>query len=238
MPPRAAKRDASKTGSKADKGTKGERSREHLSEVALRLFRKNGFERTTMRQIAEEAGTALGAAYYYFPAKESILIGYYDARLRELEAFVAETDLTELTVGERFRAVMHRRFETIARDRNLYEALASVTADPKSPVGLFGKETAPLRARSREIFKLVLAPIDLDPVEEPLLLEALFLLEVALHLYFVYDTSKGITRTHALIDEVGSIIDDFIPLRAFAAPMFERIANLLKVAGIVLPATK
>jgi AcrR family transcriptional regulator len=35
---------------------KSEQTRQHLAEVALRMFREIGFEKTTMRAIAAEAG--------------------------------------------------------------------------------------------------------------------------------------------------------------------------------------
>ena len=51
-------------------GGKSAATRRHIYETALRLFQKNGFEETTMRQVAKEAGVALGGAYYYFASKD------------------------------------------------------------------------------------------------------------------------------------------------------------------------
>ena len=39
----------------------------------MRLFRENGYEATTMRAIAKEAGVATGNAYYYFGSKEELI---------------------------------------------------------------------------------------------------------------------------------------------------------------------
>jgi hypothetical protein len=38
------------------RGTKGEQTRRAITEAALRLFREHGYEATTMRAIAQEAG--------------------------------------------------------------------------------------------------------------------------------------------------------------------------------------
>src|SRR5215471_17097990 len=46
--------------------------------TALDMFRQRGMEAATMREIARAAGVALGAAYYYFPSKEAIVLAYYD----------------------------------------------------------------------------------------------------------------------------------------------------------------
>jgi AcrR family transcriptional regulator len=52
------------------RSTKGEQTRRVIAEAALRLFREHGYEATTMRAIATEAGVATGNAYYYFGSCE------------------------------------------------------------------------------------------------------------------------------------------------------------------------
>jgi AcrR family transcriptional regulator len=55
------------------RSTKGEQTRAAIAEAALRMFREQGYEATTMRAIAKEAGVATGNAYYYFDSKEELL---------------------------------------------------------------------------------------------------------------------------------------------------------------------
>src|SRR5579863_10184416 len=45
---------------------------------AIRRFREKGFDAVTMRDVADAADVAIGAAYYYFPSKEAIVQAYYD----------------------------------------------------------------------------------------------------------------------------------------------------------------
>ena len=52
---------------------RGELTRQKLVEVALRLFREDGYQATTMRRIAAEAGVSLGNAYYYFASKDELV---------------------------------------------------------------------------------------------------------------------------------------------------------------------
>ena len=59
------------------RGSKGEQTRRAIAEAALRLFREQGYEATTMRAIAREAGVATGNAYYYFGSKEELIHAYY-----------------------------------------------------------------------------------------------------------------------------------------------------------------
>lgn len=58
--------------SKKEALTKGETTRLTVEEAAIRLFLKNGYHATSMRQIAEEAGLALGGIYNHFAGKEEI----------------------------------------------------------------------------------------------------------------------------------------------------------------------
>lgn len=52
--------------------TKGERTRQTILEAAYELFLEQGYAATSMRQIAERAGLALGGIYNHFDGKEAI----------------------------------------------------------------------------------------------------------------------------------------------------------------------
>jgi len=55
--------------------SKGERTRQAIEETAYELFLEQGYSATSMRQIAEEAGLALGGIYNHFSGKEEIFEG-------------------------------------------------------------------------------------------------------------------------------------------------------------------
>jgi AcrR family transcriptional regulator len=54
--------------------TKGTQTRERILEVALQLFTGQGYDKTSLRDIAEQLGITKAALYYYFARKEDILI--------------------------------------------------------------------------------------------------------------------------------------------------------------------
>jgi AcrR family transcriptional regulator len=58
-----------------DTPTKGETTRLAIEDAALELFITNGYHATSMRQIAEQAGLALGGIYNHFASKEEIFEG-------------------------------------------------------------------------------------------------------------------------------------------------------------------
>jgi AcrR family transcriptional regulator len=55
---------------------KAERTRREILDAALRLFETNGYDATTMEQIAEAAFVSPSTLYRYFPTKERTLLGH------------------------------------------------------------------------------------------------------------------------------------------------------------------
>jgi AcrR family transcriptional regulator len=55
--------------------TKAEKTRQRILSEALRLFKRDGFDRTTMEAIAEAAEIAPRTLYRYFASKDLILLG-------------------------------------------------------------------------------------------------------------------------------------------------------------------
>jgi AcrR family transcriptional regulator len=71
----SAKRTTPKAKSAGLPATKGERTRAVLLDAAKRQFVSKGYHGTSMRQIADEAGLAVGGIYNHFGNKEDIFIG-------------------------------------------------------------------------------------------------------------------------------------------------------------------
>src|SRR5258708_33267641 len=85
---------------------KAEATSARILDVALDLFRRRGFEQTTMRGIAAKAGVSLGSAYYYFESKEDLVMAFYEQAIEamapRMEAALASTTSFE----ERIAAIM------------------------------------------------------------------------------------------------------------------------------------
>jgi len=63
-----------------ESSTKGERTRQEILHSAHQLFLKNGFHGTSMRQIAQGAGIAVGGIYNHFASKDEIFMAVLSAR--------------------------------------------------------------------------------------------------------------------------------------------------------------
>ncbi|GAA4181908.1 helix-turn-helix domain-containing protein [Gryllotalpicola koreensis] len=74
---------------------KAERTRGAIREAALRLFEKQGFEQTTMEQIAEVAEVGVATLYRYFPTKDQVLLGQVTDSISALADYVAGRPLDE-----------------------------------------------------------------------------------------------------------------------------------------------
>src|SRR4051794_22547127 len=106
-----------------ERTTKGEATRAHLLDVALKLFRRKGFDDVTMREVAAAAGLAVGAAYFYFPSKTHLVLAWYAlqqaAHAQRVRVILNET----VDFGERLTRALHAKVDIVARDRKLLAAL-------------------------------------------------------------------------------------------------------------------
>lgn len=68
--------------------------REHLVKLAADLFAEKGFQATTVRNIAEEAGILSGSLYHHFDSKESIvdeiLAGFFNEIMSAYQGVIDE----------------------------------------------------------------------------------------------------------------------------------------------------
>lgn len=69
------------TGNRTER--KKEETRKKIIAVAMDLFNKQGFDQTTMEQIAVAADVARGTVYNHFPEKEAIIYDYVQGVIRE-----------------------------------------------------------------------------------------------------------------------------------------------------------
>lgn len=86
---------------------KAQRTRAAITAAALRLFEAQGYDATTMEQIAEAAEVAPTTLYRYFPTKDSTLVAHLIPVYGRLSAGLRERPDTEplgRALGEALRA--------------------------------------------------------------------------------------------------------------------------------------
>ena len=63
-------------------------TRSRVQKVALELFAEQGYEKTSLREIAERLSVTKAALYYHFKSKEDIVHSFTDDYFAELDALV------------------------------------------------------------------------------------------------------------------------------------------------------
>jgi AcrR family transcriptional regulator len=217
---------------------RGEATRAKIFAAALALFRKRGFAATTMREIAEDAGVALGAAYYYFPSKDAIVLAYYDETQRLTAQRMTETFAETTDVRERLGVAFHARLDVLARDRKLLSAIFHSIADPSTDISIFGKKTKRVRDDSIRLFEMAIEPAPafaaLDDAAKRVLVLSLWSLHMGVLLYFVHDRSKKQEKTHRLVDQALDMVCGLLPIAPELAPIFGgQVAAILKDAELL-----
>jgi len=213
---------------KTDKNT-----RERILETALSLFRKRGYDETTMRDVASEANVALGAAYYYFRSKDEIVHAYYQALNEEHARRVRAVLASEKDPRKRLGAMYHTSIDLLRRDRKIISGLFRSVGEV-SELSPFGKSTEPLRAKSIALFEEALEPLALPDDTRRLSATALWGGHMAMILYLLHDDSKGVERTRKLVDGMLDLIVPLLPVLPMVAPSLGDLSRVLAEAGLVI----
>jgi AcrR family transcriptional regulator len=221
---------------KPSRGTpKAGETRNRILCAALNLFRDRGFDETSMREIAAEAGVAIGAAYYYFDSKEALVMAFYhqanDAMRETIEAGLArKTDLKS-----RLRAVIDVKFEYFRPNRRFLGALLRHAADPGHPLSPFSQETGAIRERDMQHFAVALEGSNLRLPDDlrPYLPKLLWLYQMGLILFWVYDRSPGELRTEKLVEKSLAIVAGLLKLSKspFLRPVRKTAIELLQAVS-------
>ncbi len=82
-------------------------TRERIQEVALVRFTENGYDQTSLREIAEDLGVTKAALYYHFKTKDEILESLLGQASTELDHLV-EWMQAEPSTRERRLEMIHR----------------------------------------------------------------------------------------------------------------------------------
>lgn len=214
---------------------KARRTRERILEAALRLFAEKGYEATTMRDVAGEAGASLGLAYRYFASKEEFVLALY-RRLAEESREWAREHLDGGTVAERFERVMLAKLDQVSPHRGPLAALLVRALDPNSPTSALGEQTADVREQMSEVFLEAVRGASDAPNEKQSreMATALYGLHLALLLYWFHDKSEDRQATRTLVRSARDAIRLMRPTLRLppAARMLTRVSGALENVGI------
>jgi len=181
---------------------KAEETGLRILDSALTLFREEGFDTATMRDIAEKAGVATGAAYYYYASKDAIVMDFYQRSCAEMQPKIEAALEHENTLEARLRELIRIKLIHFAPNRGVLRALLRNGADPKHPLSPFSPETQAIRDVDIAWFRRILVdcgtriPRDL----EPHLPGVLWFFQMGVIFFWVIDESPNQSRTSKLLE--------------------------------------
>ncbi|MFG2101926.1 TetR family transcriptional regulator [Micromonospora sp. S4605] len=82
-------------------------TRERIKAVALELFTEQGYEKTSLREIAERLEVTKAALYYHFKSKDEIVTSFVEDRLELIDELIAWAEAQPATLETR-RALIAR----------------------------------------------------------------------------------------------------------------------------------
>ncbi|WP_425244696.1 TetR family transcriptional regulator [Streptomyces citrinus] len=183
----------------------------------MRLFRERGYDKTTMRAIAQEAGVSVGNAYYYFAGKEHLIQGFYDRITAEHLAAVRSVLDTETDLQTRLAGVLKAWLEIAEPYHEFAAQFFKNAADPDSPLSPFSQESEGAREVAIGLHREVLAgskakvPAELAEI----LPELMWLSQMGLVLYWVFDSSEGRERSRRLAERGAALTTRGVALARF-----------------------
>lgn len=196
------------------RSARGEQTRELIVTTALRLFREQGYDATTMRAVAAAAGVSVGNAYYYFGSKEHLIQAFYD-ELGEQHRTLAGPRVAEHSdLAGRLRAALVSQLDVMVPYRGFAGGFFTTAADPESPLSPFSSESAPARDRAIAFYAAVLDGSDAKVAAalRPELPRLFWLFQMGIVLYWVHDRSDGARNSYQLVERAVPLVVKLVGL--------------------------
>jgi AcrR family transcriptional regulator len=190
----------------------------NIIESAQRLIAKHGVDKTSMRNIAEEAGITTGAIYYYYKSKEELLYDVMDystaitsniMQMRQGASVSSEKVLDEIA-----RLVVRRLVGDKSSQRLRYYLAYQAALGDETLRERFANDYSGQAKRTSELFNFVFGT---DPNPNDLYLAVIMIAALD-----GINLQQFIGALPVDIEELARIYLEFF---AYAVPLFEKNSN-------------
>lgn len=208
--------------------TKAKRTRATILQAALSLFRQQGFEAATMREIAERAGLAVGATYYHFRTKDEILLAFYESTIDDALEQARFKNAKSADFADRVRDAIDFKLSLLRPYREFLGPLAGHALVPGSQLSPFSGESEEIRGRELALFEEVIrgSSLKVAPEFKQHLPRLLWLYQMGVVSFWLRDRSPRQERTERLTGISLSLI-----MKLFAVT---RVPVLRQANGLIL----
>jgi AcrR family transcriptional regulator len=193
---------------------------------------ERGFEATTLRDIAGEAGVSAGLLYRYFPSKLAVLMALYDQLSADFEREAAT--MPEGRWAHRFVVALSTNLQVLAPHRVALRGLIPVLVGDANQ-GVFSESSAFSRRRVQGVFEAAVRAAS-DAPKSPLadaVGRLLYLLHLLVLLWWLLDRSPHQRATSALVSLLRQILSSMAialrlpPVRRFVTSLEALVSEAL-----------
>jgi AcrR family transcriptional regulator len=186
--------------------------RETLYATAIRLFTERGYDETTLRDIANEAGVSAGLLYRYYPGKRALVLDLYE---RLSAAYAAQSSSMPSGAWQaRFLFALHKSLEVLGPYREALAALLPTLVGNREE-GVLSLASAACRVAVQAVFEEAVAGARNAPGtahEAAALGRSLYLAHLGVLLFWALDRSERQRATQALL----AVVRRSLPMAALA----------------------
>ncbi len=208
---------------------KAEETRQRILNSALSLFEEQGFESTTLRQIAARAKVSLGLVYRYFAAKESFVLALYERLSHDFED-AARDHMPEDRWPERFLFCLRTSIAVLAPHRDTLRMITGFLL--KDTAGLYPPENPYSQLHVQSVFReaVLYARLAPDEPQATQLGRHLYVIHLAIVFFWLVDRSSDQEATTRLLEQM----ERWMPMLAVAAstPVFRELVDSIADAVI------
>jgi len=211
---------------------RAEDTRRKIYEAAMAMFREKGFDETTMRDIAARAGVALGGAYYYFSSKDAFVLAFYREMQESSTSLVNDALGDKKKLKDRLHTLLEQRLKLLEPNRKFCSALFRHAPDSSDPLSPFSEETQVIRNAAIEQMRIALegGDVKVPPDLKPRLPYLLWLYQMALIMFWLYDKSPNQERTARLMEKSLSLLVNLLRISSLPLmrPLRKTMLDLLE----------
>ncbi|MCV2353745.1 TetR/AcrR family transcriptional regulator [Paucibacter sp. B2R-40] len=180
-----------------------EKNRRLVIKTAVDLMTSQGFEGTTMKQIARAAELGDATIYKYFPSKEKLVLAYFEQAVADALAQIGKTKgLDSFSLQERMQLLIDALLERFLADREFVALAHKLVAG--APLAVMGDDL-PGKTLLKQAFaemlaqaesKAEIAPCSFKPSLAALLADGVY----AITAYWLRDDSDEFANTTQMVD--------------------------------------
>lgn len=203
-------------------GSKRDRTRARIVETALRSFRERGYDATTIRHIAAEAGVSVGTTNYHFASKNELVQEFYLQVQQAHRAAALPRLESERGLTDRLAIVFHTGLDQLAPTHGHAPEFLTAAVSPRSSINPLSPESDASLTIVADLFRTAVDGADhkLPKDIAEALPGALVLAHLLLAMYWVYDQSDDQAKTRRLLDRGLALLAMALPLARL--PMLRR----------------